>query len=58
LRAIVCCAILIMPGACGTASRGDFCEAYAPVYTSKDDTEPTKTQTDANNAVWLELCQP
>ncbi|MEZ0226523.1 MAG: hypothetical protein ACAH83_18345 [Alphaproteobacteria bacterium] len=56
LYAIGCAAILTMLGGCGTASRGDFCSIYRPVYTSAADTAETKDQADDNNALWLALC--
>lgn len=56
LRATACAVILAMPAACATASRGDFCQVYKPVYTVAADSEKTKSQVDGNNAVWLELC--
>lgn len=56
LYAIACAGTLFMLGGCGTASRGDFCSIYSPVYTSPEDTEQTKTQADSNNALWLALC--
>lgn len=46
-----------MPAACATASHGDFCQIYQPVYTVAADSEKTKSQVDGNNAVWLELCE-
>lgn len=56
--AIICGTMLVMPGACAPASRGNFCEIYKPVYTAAADTAETKAMTDDNNAVWLELCAP
>ena len=41
---------------CGNGSRGSFCAVYIPVYMSADDTEETKRQIDANNAVWAKDC--
>lgn len=54
--ATACAAILLTLPGCAPASRGDFCEIYQPVYTAPADTEDTKSQSDANNAVWQELC--
>jgi hypothetical protein len=54
--AIACAAILAMPAGCVTASRGDFCSIYRPVYTSAADTAETRDQADDNNALWLALC--
>jgi hypothetical protein len=56
VHAIACAAILTMLGGCGIASRGDFCSIYAPVYTAREDTAETRQQADANNALWMELC--
>lgn len=55
--AMLLTAILLSVSACGTGSRGNFCELYHPVYTTQADTEETKRQADGNNAVWLKLCQ-
>jgi hypothetical protein len=49
--------MLLMPAACAPASRGDFCTLYLPVYTAAEDSAETRRQADANNAVWLEICE-
>jgi hypothetical protein len=36
---------------------GSFCLLYKPITTSTQDTEETKVQVDANNAVWLGMCR-
>lgn len=54
--AIACAGTLFMQAGCETASRGDFCSIYAPVYTAKEDTAETQRQADDNNALWMELC--
>lgn len=56
LRATVCAAMLLMPGACGSVSPADYCQLYKPVYTAASDSEETRAATDGNNAVWLALC--
>lgn len=38
------------------APSGDYCQLYTPVYTHQADTEGTKVQVDANNVVWMRLC--
>jgi len=48
--------MLIMLQGCKTASSGDFCALYKPVYTAKADTQETRNEANGNNAVWLALC--
>ena len=49
--------ILLTAGGCARVLPvRDFCVLYAPVYTAEADTEITRAQADANNALWLELC--
>lgn len=48
--------MLTMLQGCKTASSGDFCALYKPVYTAKADTQETRNEADGNNAVWLGLC--
>jgi hypothetical protein len=55
--ATACAMILLLPAACATGSRGDFCAVYAPVYTSDADTTETRRQADVNNAVWMRFCE-
>jgi hypothetical protein len=55
-RATACALILLTLQGCASASGGDFCALYQPVYTADADTEETKRQADGNNAVWLALC--
>jgi len=55
--AIVLLPMLIMLNGCETASSGDFCTLYRPVYTADADSAETRNEADVNNAVWLELCQ-
>jgi hypothetical protein len=57
LCATACAMMLLMPAACAPASRGDFCTLYLPVYTAAEDSAETRRQADANNAVWLEICE-
>ena len=57
VRVIASSLILLSVSACESASPGSFCVLYEPVYTAPEDTEATKRQVDANNAVWLELCE-
>ena len=56
LSVIVLGMISVLLSGCGNGSRGSYCAIYEPVYTSPQDTEETKKQTDRNNAVWLENC--
>ena len=56
LYATVCGMMLILQSACGRVSPASFCAVYIPVYTAADDTEETRKQADANNAVWLLQC--
>lgn len=51
--------ILLVPGACATASpgAGDFCLIYEPVYVSEQDTAETVRQVMRNNAAWVTLCE-
>jgi len=51
-----CGVMLILPSACASVSPASFCALYIPVYTAEADTEETRRQADANNAVWLMLC--
>lgn len=53
----VCGAMMILPSACVRVSPASFCAIYIPVYTAAEDTEETRRQADANNAVWLALCR-
>jgi hypothetical protein len=48
--------MLLMLSGCESVSQGSFCAIYLPVYTVPQDTELTKNQVDANNSVWVELC--
>ena len=52
----VCAAIATSQAACARVSPASFCAVYVPVYTAQGDTEETRRQADANNAVWLALC--
>lgn len=56
--ATVCAAMMLTQSACAPVSRGDFCDIYAPVYTVAEDSLETKSASDANNAVWWEICAP
>jgi len=56
LLGIILSVILVMLNACESISRGSFCAIYQPVYVAHEDTEDTKSQVNANNAVWWELC--
>jgi len=47
---------MIILQACAKNSLGSFCNLYIPIYSSTEDSEITKQQIDANNAVWLEIC--
>lgn len=65
-RTIVSTLILSLLASCATVSPetikpitrvvDTFCATYAPVYTSRRDTEETKKQVDKNNAVYLVRC--
>jgi hypothetical protein len=48
---------MILQAACARVSPASFCALYIPVYTAAADTEETRRQADANNAVWLSLCR-
>ena len=48
--------MLITLNGCALGSQGSFCSIYQPVYVAHEDTEDTKSQVDANNAVWWEFC--
>ena len=48
--------IIVLQSGCAKSSHASFCDIYNPVYMSVDDSEETKNQIDANNAVWLDLC--
>jgi hypothetical protein len=54
--ATACAVMLVLQAGCASVSRGSFCGLYRPVYTSAADTEETRRQADANNAVWMRLC--
>jgi hypothetical protein len=61
-RVILCVLMVMSVSGCAIFSQGgEFCDIYEPVYMSgfERDTvsDETQNQVDANNVVWLELCQ-
>jgi hypothetical protein len=50
-------ATAIIMTACKNVSSDSFCHLYRPVYSSPQDTQQTRDEANANNAVWLERCK-
>lgn len=48
---------IALPSGCVSASQDSFCMIYQPVYTDGRDTEETRRQANANNAVWQDICE-
>lgn len=42
---------------CKTVSRNNFCVLYTPVYSRDTDRQELRDNINANNAVYLELCE-
>ncbi len=59
-RSIAIVASALILGACATTSTvvDTSCTAFQPItYSAADDSEATKVQIRAHNAVWQELCK-
>jgi len=42
---------------CKTVSLNNFCDLYTPVYSKQTDRQELRDNINANNAVYLELCE-
>ena len=48
---------LLFVTGCKTVSLNNFCDLYTPVYSRDTDRQELRDNINANNAVYLELCE-